>query len=150
MPDARFINYLKTLQPEDWQKQITSEWTVKDVVAHMIGWDRGDVDAVKIIWQNKQSPAWKLSGWGKAEDDAYNAKWVEYYKDFTSEQLILEWDKWQVEVMGLIESIGEENMKARPDLFDWLFEGVGDDRKDTTPGHYKHHYNQIRKVVEDK
>ncbi len=150
MPDIQFVEYVKTLKPEDWQRQVTSKWVVKDVVAHMIGWDRGDVDAIQTIWATKQPPAWKLSGWGKPGDDAYNARWVEYYKHYSPEELVLEWEKWQQEVALLMASIGEEHLQSRPDLFDWLFEGVYDDRKDTTPGHYKHHYNQIRNVVERK
>lgn len=148
MPDIQFIKYLKTLPAEDWEKKVTADWDVKNVVAHMIGWDRGDVDAIKTICETKQPPSWKLSGWGKADDDAYNAKWIEYYKDYTPTELIIEWEKWQAEVRALVNFYGEENLRARSDLFDWLFEGVEDNRKDSTPGHYKHHYNQLKQVLE--
>src|SRR6185369_13130857 len=144
MPDPDFISYLKTLKPEDWNKMATSKWTVKDVVAHMVGWERGDVEAIKTSWETKQQPWWKI----KPDDDAFNAKWVAYYKDYTPEQLITEWEMWQNRVGQEIDRIGYKNLQSRPDLFAWLFEGTEDDRGDGTESHYKHHYNQIKKAIE--
>jgi hypothetical protein len=61
--------------------------------------------------------------------------------------LITEWGMWQQKVQEEIYRIGEENLKTRPDLFNWLFEGVKDNRNDGTESHYKHHYNQIKKAL---
>jgi hypothetical protein len=144
MPDPDFIAYLKTLKPEDWDKKATSKWTVKDVIAHMVGWERGDVETIKNSWETKTVPWWKI----KNDDDAFNAEWVAYYKDYTSQQLIAEWEKWQNAVTEQIEKIGYENLQTRPDLFDWLFEGIDDTRSDGKESHYMHHYLQIKKVVE--
>ncbi len=144
MPDIRFVEYLKTLKPEDWGKKATSKWTVKDVVAHMVGWERHDVEVIKNSWETKTPPWWK----SKNEDDAFNAKWVEYYKDYKPEELVTEWEKWQDAVSNVIANIGSENLRARPDLFDWLFEGVDDNRTNGKPSHYKHHYNQVKQIVE--
>ena len=43
MSELDFVSYLKILKPEDWHKKVNDKWTVKDVVAHMIGWEKGDV-----------------------------------------------------------------------------------------------------------
>lgn len=59
MSDPDFIAFLKTLKPENWGKMATSKWTVKDVVAHMVGWERGDVEAIKTSWETKEQPWWK-------------------------------------------------------------------------------------------
>ena len=118
-----FIDYLKTLKPEDWNKMATSKWAVKDVVAHMVGWETGDVKKIKRIWETKHPPWWKVS----PNYDDFNAKWVDFYKDYTPQQLLEEWEMWQEKVEEEVDKIGYlDNIKTRPDLFDWLIEdGIG-------------------------
>lgn len=143
MPDPDFISFLKTLKPEDWQAMVTDKWSVKDVVAHMVGWEKGDVKGIGQAWQTK-TPPW----WVDTEDyNNFNAQSVEFYKDFTPEQLIAEWEYWQNQVQKEIDRIGEANLRSRPDLFAWLFEGTEDDRDSGEESHYKHHYNQIRRAL---
>lgn len=143
MPDPDFIAYLKTLKPEEWQVMVTPKWTVKDVVAHMVGWEKGDVEAIRSIWKTKQPAWWK----GQDNFDDFNNQAVEFYKNYTPERLIAEWEMWQKKVGEEIDKIGYENIKSRPDLFDWLFEGIQDNRQDGNESHYKHHYNQIKKAL---
>ena len=142
MPDLNFIDYLKTLKPEDWNKKANSAWTVKDVVAHMVGWEKGDVETIKTCWKTKTAPWWKDVN----DFDDFNAKSVKYYKNYTPKQLTKEWTLWQKKVQKEIDRIGKKNLKAYPELFDWLFEG-GDERSDLKISHYRLHYNQIKKAV---
>ena len=74
-----FIGYLKKLDSEDWNKQVTERWTVKDVTAHMVGWERKDVEEIRRIWETKSPPWWK----NNPNYDEFNAKWVEFYKKYT-------------------------------------------------------------------
>lgn len=142
-----FIGFLKTLKPEDWNKKATPNWTVKDVVAHMVGWERGDVEVIRKSWETKTPPWWK----NDPNYDEFNKKWVEYYKDYTPEQLIAEWEMWQKKVTEEVDKIGYSKIKTRPDLFDWLIEGddkKGDKYTMTKGGsHYEHHYRQIKKAL---
>ncbi len=137
MPELDFIPYLKTLKPEDWDKMATAKWTVKDVVAHMVGWEKGDAEAIRRAYETKQPPWWV----GVKDYDEFNQKSVDFYKNCTSEQLIAEWERWQREVEKEIARIGEDNLKKFPELFSWLSE-TGD------YSHYGHHYRQIKKAAE--
>lgn len=144
MPDPDFISYLKTLQPEDWHTMATSKWTVKDVVAHMVAWEKASIDAIRETWANKKWPDWFVGNY-----DDFNARALAHYKDHTPTQLIEEWELWQKKVEEEVERFGEEKLRAHPDLFDWLFEGVDDAQLDGTESHYQHHYNQIKKAIEN-
>src|SRR5436309_2991200 len=95
-----FVGYLKTLKPEDWNKMATSQWTVKDVVAHMVGWEKRDAEVIPVIWATK-----KKSPWMNAEEeyDEFNARWVAFYKDCTPEQLLVEWEMWQKKVSAVVD-----------------------------------------------
>jgi len=146
-PEMGFISYLKTLKPKDWNVKVTDKWTVKDVVAHMVGWERGDVEEIKRIWETKTPPWWK----NDPNYDEFNYKWVGFYKDYTPEQLIAEWEMWQRKVTKEVGKIGYSNIKSRPDLFDWLIEDKNNNYTLNEGGsHYEHHYNQIKKALENK
>lgn len=135
--DIDFISYLKTLKPEDWKRRVNNKWTVKDVVAHMVGWERGDPEAIYKAWKTKKPPWWMETD----DYDDFNRENVENYKNYTPEQLINEWERWQNFLQREMDKVGEENLRSRPDLFGWLFEeGEG--------SHYEHHFKQIREVVE--
>lgn len=131
-----FVSFLKTLKPKDWNIMVTDSWTVKDVVAHMVGWEKGDPEAIRKAWKTKKPPWWM-----EMDDyDDFNKKNVDFYKDFSPEELIGELEKWQRHNQKEIDRIGEEKLRARPDLFGWLFEeGEG--------SHYSHHYDQIKKAL---
>lgn len=137
MSATNFIQYLKTLKPEDWQKKVNEKWTVKDLVSHMVGWEKEDVAVLRVTWKNKKQP------WFYDTDnfEDFNRKSVEYYKNYTPQQLILEWEYWQHEIKMAMIEIGEDNLMYRYDLFSWLF-------REDEDGHYVHHLKQIKAVVE--
>lgn len=126
----------------------TSSWTVHDVVAHMVGWEKRDAEVIPVYWATKKREPWMSTS---EEWDAFNRNEVEGRKNRTSQQLIEEWEMWQRKVDDEINEIGLENMRSRPDLFDWLFEG-GDTKGGAYTlseggSHYKHHYEQIKKAI---
>ncbi len=139
MPRLNFVSYLKTLKPEDWEKQATEKWTVKDVVAHMIGWEKIDPQVIWDTWHTKKRP------WFYETDDfdAFNRKSVEFYRAYSPDQLIAEWEKLQALVQKEIDTIGEKNLRAEPRLFGWLF-----DQEEKEDGHYNIHFRQIQNAVE--
>ena len=110
----------------------------------MVGWERSDVEEIPKIWRTKRQP-WFVK---TKNYDEFNAKWVNFYKNYTPTQLVTEWEMWQNKVSEEIDRIGYQNIKSRPDLFDWLLED--EDIKDLSRGngHYAHHYRQIKRVVE--
>jgi hypothetical protein len=101
------------------------------------------------IWETKQPPWWKTN----PNYEEFNAKWVEFYKDYSPEQLLEEWEMWQEKVGEEVDKIGYlDNIKTRPDLFDWLIEdGIGNsDTYTLIEGgtHYQHHFKQIKEAIE--
>jgi hypothetical protein len=131
-----FIVLLKTLRPEDWGKIVNNGRTIKDVVAHMIGWEKEDTKIIRINWATKETP-WFY----KTDDyDVFNNKNIEYYKDYTPEQLIEEFEKYQNEVQKIVDDIGEDNLRKYPKLFGWLFR-VDDGC------HYAEHLKEIKDII---
>jgi hypothetical protein len=131
-----FISYYKTLRPEDWNIQVTKMWTVKDVVAHMVGWEKIDPQVIRETWRTRERPWF----YNTNDSNEFNRKNVESYRGYSPRRLIAEWEQWQRKVQAEIDRIGENNLRSLPELFHWLF-----DRK-----HYSHHFVQIKSVMEKK
>lgn len=130
-----FLELLKDLKSEDWKIKIKNK-TIKDIVAHMVGWEKECAEQLDEVWETQEEP-WFL----KTDDyDDFNKKSMEKYKDYSPEELLNEWKKLQEELEKKIIQIGEEKLRARPELFDWVFD-EGDN------SHYLEHLNQIKEAI---
>lgn len=134
-----FIKYLKTLKPSKWQIKVNSEWTIKDAVAHMVGWEKIDPEIIRETWRTKKRP------WFYETDDfdEFNRINVEFYKSYTPNQLIKEWEKWQDLAQKEIDKIGEKKLRLNYKLFDWLF------GQDNYNSHYLDHLRQIKNTLKN-
>jgi len=141
MRQEDFIDFLRTLKPNDWQAEVNSRWTIKDVVAHMVGWEKGDCEIIRDTWKTKELPWFYKT----TDFDDFNKKSIILYKSYSPQKLIKEWEKWRRNVKEEIDKIGKSELKKRPDLFRWLFED--EDPKRIKPTHYELHYMQIKKSL---
>ncbi len=141
MNDTEVVTFFKSLKPGDWAKKATSKWSVKDVLAHLVGWEKEVANELKKIW-NSGEEAWfmdavKFADAGNYND--FNEKIRKFYEDFTSDQLILELEKWQGVLEDEVRKIGEANIKNRPGM-EWVFNEGGEP-------HFEHHVKQVKKVL---
>lgn len=122
----------------------TPQWTVKDVVAHMVAWEKRDAEIIPFFWKTKKREPWMSV---RVEWDEFNRKEVERYKNYTPKQLLDEWRMWQGKVRDEIAAIGADNIKAHPELFDWMITDAGHYTLNEGGSHYEHHYEQINKAL---
>lgn len=133
MVTNQFIKFLKNLNQNDWKTLVDHNWTIKDVVAHLVGWEKECAMLLPVLWSQKKR-AWFLD----TEDYSdFNKRSVDHYKDFTSEELLSEWNKWVSALDEEIKRIGDEKLKNRPELFDWVFD----------EDHYLEHFEQVKKIL---
>lgn len=131
-----FMKLLESLNEDDWKIKVNSDWTIKDVISHLVGWEREAVKALEEEWKTKEKPLFLLT-----EDfNEFNKKNVEHYKRYNSRELLDEWKKLQNILDEKINEIGEENLRKEPELYDWVFD-------EGEENHYKEHYEQIKKVL---
>ncbi len=134
--ESDLISFLHALSLADWQIKVTNLWTVKDVVAHLVGWTRGDPATIRKAWATKQQP------WFYQTDDydEFNRRNVDFYRPYSPARLLNEWVKWRQRVDKTITRIGPGQLQARSDLFRWLF--------DYEPNsHEKIHLKQIKRAI---
>lgn len=135
-----FLTFLENLNPQDWNQKVTDKWTIRDMIVHLIGWEKEAVRELPISYATHQKP------WFMNNNDDYvefNAKNVQEYKDYPPKQLIEEWKKWQKVLDDEVEKIGVDKLKADYDFFEWVFdEGEGN--------HYLEHFKQIKEALNIK
>lgn len=126
------IQFFKSLKPEDWDKPVTKLWKVKDVLSHLVGWEREVAEKLPMAWENSEDP------WFMDTDnyDDFNAQIYEEYKDFSPSQLLAELKEWQDVLDEEINKIGEDEVR-QSNYSEWVFD-------EGREPHSEHHIKQIR------
>jgi len=134
------LEYCKTLSPEDWEKQVTDKWTVREVIAHMVSWEGEVAKNVRKSFENEKENPWFFEN----DDDfaKFNNESLEFYKNYSVDELLEEWERLEKKVEELVKEIGLDKIRARKDMT-WVL----DEKEDS---HQNHHFKQIKKVVENK
>ncbi len=131
-----FSELLENLKPDKWNLKIKNR-TIKEIIAHLVGWEKEAVEQLDKVWKSKQKP-WFL----KTDNfDEFNKESINYYKNYSPKELINEWKKYQKLLDNKINEIGEKNLRAEPELFNWVFD-KGEEN------HYLEHLNEIKGVLE--
>lgn len=133
------LKLLENLTDKEWNLKVNPDWTVKDVISHLVGWEKEAVKELGQTWKTKKEP-WFLK---TSDFKEFNKRSVETYKNYSSKELLNEWKKYQKLLDKKIKEIGEDKLRAQPYLFSWVFD-EGEDN------HYLVHYNQIKKVLGNK
>ena len=101
---------LITLAPS---RAVSPVWTVKEVVAHIVGWDDATIKMVHahVTGEPLDAPEWVTI-------DHYNAQSVETRKPLSYDQTVREWELTRTQLKNLIDDIPPEKM-AEPLEFLW-------------------------------
>lgn len=133
---TEFLKLLENLTPDQWNIKVNKNWTIKDCVAHLVGWEKECVGELKKYWKTKNKP-WFL----KTDDfSKFNSKSINKYKNYQPKKIITEWKKWQKIFEEVIEIIGEDRIRKDKELSDWVFDEYNDN-------HYLEHLKQIKKAL---
>ncbi|MFH0712794.1 MAG: ClbS/DfsB family four-helix bundle protein [Candidatus Jorgensenbacteria bacterium] len=129
------ITFFKNLKESDWKIPVTKKWRVKDVLSHLIGWERECARELEKVFETGNEPWFMLTD----DYDEFNERIYREFKNYSSEALISELEKWQEILESNIQKIGEDKIRQRPHM-DWVFDEGG-------KPHFEHHLNQIKKVL---
>lgn len=135
-----FINFLENLKEEDWKVKVTNEWDVKDMIIHLIGWEREATKELPKAWKTHTNP-WFMRNTDNFKE--FNAKNVKEFKTYTPKQLLAEWKKWQQALNDEIGKIGEDKLRIEYDFFEWVFD-------ESEGNHYLEHFNQIKEALKKR
>lgn len=142
---VHFVENLRIIGAEHWNKPISEgKWTLKDIIAHILLWDKYFYDeGIKKINSGESVTVKHLNF------DDFNANAVEYAKKFTKEELIEQCIEYRTQIIDAISGLTEEDyMKEYKD---------GDKKKFTIRAylrgfipHDNHHKKQIEKYIKTR
>ena len=95
---------IEALLPKiDPEKEIYPDWTVKDLLAHMTGWDDATIDSLRahVICRPPSVPAIRSL-------DEYNNSTVSSRKDLDYDQVLKEWRSTRQVLRTIIEKMPED------------------------------------------
>ena len=92
---------------ERHEQAFLGTWTIKDLLAHLIGWDHANLEAIQAISEGRL-PAF----YAQIDQDwrSYNAHLVSVYKRGTVEELIANARASQQELVGRLTSIPAKDL----------------------------------------
>ena len=138
MENTDIIIFFKDLKESDWNISVTKKWRVKDVLSHLIGWERECAQELLKVFETGLEP------WFMATDnyDDFNEKIYQEFKNYSPETLISELEKWQDVLEKNIQAVGEEKIRQRSHT-DWVFD-------EGNEPHFEQHLKQIREALKKK
>ncbi len=102
------VGKVTSLPPERRDEVFLGEWSVKDLLAHLIGWDHTNVEAVKEILSGT-TPG--FCAFYDRDWTSYNAKLVREHTAESFSELLASLERFHQDLIGLLRSIPPEDFE---------------------------------------
>ena len=130
-----FMDFLASLAESQWQTKVSADWTVKDVIAHLIGWAYEVAGVLPTVWETGEEP-WFCK---TCDYDEFNDGNVRRYKGLSPKETLAEYIRWEEMVKTQIERIGESRLRESG-KYSWLFD-------EGPNAHWTNHFRQIKRAI---
>ena len=143
----RWQELIASLNPEQiTQPLLPSPWTVKDVVAHLWGWQQASVARMQAALQNKEPdyPAWWVRfGPDPEEDlDQTNAWIYEQNRDKPWAKVYADWKTQFQHYLDLAGQVPEKDL-LEPGRYAWMGEYALSASSLGSLEHHREHYDEV-------
>ncbi len=128
----------------DIHSEIYPHWTIKQVLAHMAGWDDACVASLRAHAVGNEPGAPAARG-----IDFYNAQSVETREPLRYDQVVKEWELARKQLETVIHEMPAEKFKE-PFVFPWGWTGVIAQLVEVFVEHEEKHAEEIRKLIAAK
>lgn len=98
----------RQLEGIDVCMEIYPNWTVKELLAHLAGWDDATIVALQAHSQGEATPLLALRG-----IDAYNEQTVGERSNMDYAQIVQEWDLVREQLVAILKELPPEQLKDR-------------------------------------
>lgn len=128
----------------DTKKEIYPGWTIKDLLAHMTGWDDATIDSLRahVIGRLPSVPAIRSM-------DEYNDLTVSSLKDLDYDQTLKEWRLTRQVLRTIIEQMSEDKF-FEPLVVPWGEKATVTFLVDMFRNHEEEHAHDISEWIKDQ
>lgn len=124
-----------SLDPKD---EVYPGWKIKQVMAHITGWDEASIDSIKAFAGGGESAITAYKGINE-----YNADSVETRQDLSEEQTRREWEVARIELKAALLNIPNARFDEEI-LFPWGYRASLETLVTVLIEHERDHANEIR------
>lgn len=105
--DQARVKMRAALPDIDLRLEIYPAWTIKDVLAHLAGWDDATIAALKAFVCGEAPPVPAVRG-----IDVYNSETVAERTSLDYEQIVKEWEWVREQLKALVNELPPEKLEA--------------------------------------
>jgi uncharacterized damage-inducible protein DinB len=137
-----FERLLETLDYIDAGAEIYPSWTVKEVIAHLIGWDRVTSDSLSSFIQGGTPVRVAING-----VDAFNQESIDIYRALSLEESVKEWEKERQRLLDTLIALEVPQLEAKI-AFPWGGQDTISKMLFFLSNHDTHHTNDIITIIQ--
>jgi hypothetical protein len=98
----------RQLKGIDSHMEIYPNWTIRELLAHLTGWDDATIVALQAHNQGETTPLLVMHGF-----DAYNAQTVGERTELDYEQIVHEWEHVREQLVAILRKLPSEQLSDR-------------------------------------
>jgi uncharacterized damage-inducible protein DinB len=133
---------LEVVKAIDTSLEFYPQWTIRQMLAHLAGWDEATTTSLKILLGGDTPGLAAPRG-----IDDYNAQSVASRTDLTMEQIIREWELERERLKNTVRQFTDEKLKGEI-LYPWGTRGTVAELIIDIAGHEKYHAGDVKKIKE--
>lgn len=134
---------ISRLEEIEKNRKIYPLWTIREIVAHLSGWDDSAIGFLDAVLKEETPPTPAERG-----IDVYNAATVSTREGLDYDRIIREYYATREKLLALIQSAPEERLTVQA-VLPWGGEGTFEQIADVFHEHELEHAGDIQKFIED-
>ena len=96
-----------TVRPQQWDEMFLGTWALRDLLAHLVGWDYANLEAAQAILAGRRPAFWAYQD---RDWQAFNARLVTEYRREDPEELLALVGDSRRQLMVFLETIPAEEI----------------------------------------
>jgi hypothetical protein len=141
--EASHTAMMARLDEVDKNRKIYPLWTIREIVAHLSGWDDAAIGFVGALLKCETPPTPAMRG-----VDVYNEETVSTREGLSYDHIVREYVDTRAKLAGLVRQMSEE-MVAQKSTLPWGGEGSLEDIVQVFGPHEMEHVMDVKKIIDE-
>jgi len=127
----------------DKNRKIYPLWTIREIIAHLSGWDDASISFVNALLKGETPPTPAMRG-----AEVYNEETVSTREGLSYDRIVREYVETRAKLVNLVGQISEE-MVTQKSILPWGDEGSIENIWQVFGPHELEHANDVKKIIEE-
>jgi len=143
MIESSHATMMAQLNEIDKQRKIYPLWTIREIIAHLSGWDDASIGFINALLKGETPPIPAPRG-----PEVYNEETVSTREGLSYDHIVREYVNTRAKLIALIRQITEE-MVTQKSILPWGEEGSLESIVQVFGPHEMEHAMDVKKIIEE-